>query len=117
MSGGKVLILNGPCNCTNSNTVSICGQIKCLNCNARKDIGTGNHFSMFFSFQSNFQGVCVLYGETEWDDTKFHVQESESSNCNFPIYFSVFGLIVYGLLMGLYHLYAVCRSRTDPTIG
>ena len=76
-----------------------------------------NKAPFLYHFQSNFQGVCVLYGETEWEGKHFLVHESESSNCNFPIYFSVFGLIVYGLLMGLYHLYAVCRSRTDPSIG
>ncbi|WAR20262.1 hypothetical protein MAR_002100 [Mya arenaria] len=38
-------------------------------------------------------------------------------NCNFPIYFSVFGLIFYGLGTGLYNLYAVLRSRKDPEIG
>ena len=71
----------------------------------------------YFYFQSNFQGVCILYGETELEDNNFLVQESDSSNCNFPIYFSLFGLIVYGLLMGIYYMYAVCRSRTDPSIG
>ncbi|XP_052768451.1 transmembrane protein 179-like isoform X2 [Mya arenaria] len=67
--------------------------------------------------RSTFQGDCILYASTEWTDKSFTLQPSSAMNCNFPIYFSVFGLIFYGLGTGLYNLYAVLRSRKDPEIG
>ncbi|XP_060560103.1 transmembrane protein 179-like [Ruditapes philippinarum] len=66
----------------------------------------------------NFQGQCILYADFKWNNaTSFVMTGSSSVNCNFPIYFSVFGLIFYGLGTGLYNLYAVIRSMKDPEIG
>ncbi|KAL4238452.1 hypothetical protein ACF0H5_003160 [Mactra antiquata] len=68
--------------------------------------------------RQNFQGTCILYGNIEWKNaTSFVLHGSSSSNCNFPIYFGVFGLIFYGLATGLYNSYAVIKSRRDPDIG
>ena len=73
---------------------------------------------MLFYFQSNFQGICILYGKIDWEESvKFLLHGSSASNCNFPIYFCVFGIIFYGLMNGLYNIYAMCRSRKEPSIG
>lgn len=66
----------------------------------------------------NFQGQCILYADFKWKNaTSFVMTGSSATNCNFPIYFSVFGLIFYGLATGLYNSYAVIRSTKDPEIG
>ncbi|XP_045187110.1 uncharacterized protein LOC123544980 isoform X2 [Mercenaria mercenaria] len=68
--------------------------------------------------QINFNGQCVLYADFNWKNaTNFVMTGSSATNCNFPIYFSVFGLIFYGLATGLYNSYAVIRSMKDPDIG
>ncbi|KAH3853745.1 transmembrane protein 179-like [Dreissena polymorpha] len=65
----------------------------------------------------NFKGNCILYADTKWSNNEFLIPSSNAGNCNFPIYFSVFGLIFYGLGLGLYNMYAVIRSRKDPAFG
>ncbi|KAL5008783.1 hypothetical protein ScPMuIL_014364 [Solemya velum] len=66
----------------------------------------------------NFQGICILYGDFEWvKDSQFKMLGSASLNCNFSIYLGVLGCILYGFGMGIYHAYALHKSRTDPTIG
>lgn len=66
----------------------------------------------------NFGGSCILYADFDWKNSSYFVMKGSSdANCNFPIYFSVFALIFYGLATGLYNTYAVIRSRKDPEIG
>lgn len=68
--------------------------------------------------RTNFQGQCILYSDFVWqNETSFTMMASSDTNCNFPIYYSVFALIFYGLGTGLYNVYAVIRSTKDPDIG
>ncbi|XP_011443429.1 uncharacterized protein LOC128178839 [Crassostrea angulata] len=62
----------------------------------------------------NNGGNCFLYAKYDKEEC---VQYSGSLNCNFPIYFSVFACIFYGLAQTCYNAYAVYKSTKDPTVG
>lgn len=65
----------------------------------------------------NFQGDCILYADIEWDSKAFVMHASSPANCNFPIYYSVFGMIFYGLGKGIFYAFATFKSIKKPTIG
>ena len=50
-------------------------------------------------------------------DKTLRMEGSDAPNCEFPIYFGIFCMIFWGLALGAYDMYAVCKSRRDPTIG
>ncbi|BFZ07598.1 hypothetical protein BsWGS_10637 [Bradybaena similaris] len=59
---------------------------------------------------------CMLYTDITWVNvTFFRCQLSDGSTCHFPVYVAVVS-IFYSLLMGIYNMYVVCRSK-DPHIG
>ncbi|BFZ07599.1 hypothetical protein BsWGS_10638 [Bradybaena similaris] len=59
---------------------------------------------------------CMLYSDITWiDPTHFRTTLSSSGTCHFPLYVAV-ACIFYSLLLGVYNMYVVCRSR-DPRIG
>lgn len=72
-----------------------------------------------FSFQNNFDGMCILYADFEKGDGKYKFMMTSSSkvNCNFPVYMSVFACIFYGLALGSYNAYAVRKSTANRNIG
>ncbi|KAL5008965.1 hypothetical protein ScPMuIL_014546, partial [Solemya velum] len=64
-----------------------------------------------------FGGTCILYGDFEWKKTSFTMTGSDRTNCNFPVYFGVLAGILYSLGMGIYHAFALHKSRKDRYIG
>ncbi|XP_045188031.2 transmembrane protein 179-like [Mercenaria mercenaria] len=66
----------------------------------------------------NFRGRCILYADVKWKDN-YHSQmySSHSVNCNFPIYYSVFGMIFYGFGLGIFYAFATFKSMRTPEIG
>ncbi|XP_045187112.1 transmembrane protein 179B-like [Mercenaria mercenaria] len=66
--------------------------------------------------RSSFDGECILYADVHHSG-KIYITGSASSNCEFPIYFSVFGMIIVGLLAGLCFGYFALRSRSDEDVG
>lgn len=55
--------------------------------------------------------MCLLYADVEKvTDTKDMVTGGPGRNCDFVIYFGVFGLILYPFLSLLYNGYATFRS-------
>lgn len=64
--------------------------------------------------RSRFNGQCILYGTF----TEYRVlRSSAASTCDYPIYLSVVGLVLYGFAMGIYHMYCFRKSRQDPNMG
>ncbi|RUS80547.1 hypothetical protein EGW08_011687 [Elysia chlorotica] len=64
-----------------------------------------------------FDGHCVLYADFQWENSTFATYElSDQIVCNFPVLTFVFTSILYSLGVGLYFLYAACRSN-DPNVG
>ena len=67
----------------------------------------------WFSFQTRFNGLCILYGDFTSGRT---VIGSSDSNCNYPIYFGIFGMILFALLAGLCFGYFTLKSRSDSDV-
>lgn len=66
----------------------------------------------------NFQGDCVLFAHIEWvTEHRLTMHSSSSVNCNFPLYYSMIGMIVYGLVKGLFYGYATYKSIRNPLTG
>ncbi|XP_033733801.1 transmembrane protein 179-like [Pecten maximus] len=65
-----------------------------------------------------FSGNCLIYASLDWNlkGDQFTTKYSPSSNCDFPIYLSVFGCIFYALGVGFYNAYATYKSRDDKSI-
>ncbi|GFR61808.1 transmembrane protein 179-like [Elysia marginata] len=64
-----------------------------------------------------FDMHCVLYTDVDWVNATFAQYElSNPTICNFPVWTFVFTCILYSLGVGLYFLYAACRSN-DPNVG
>lgn len=70
--------------------------------------------------RNKFKGDCILFATftvSSTDKNSVVMHSSDVANCEFPVYFGVFGMTLYGLGMGIYNMYAVCKSRRDQTIG
>lgn len=67
--------------------------------------------------RNKFDGSCILYATFTKDTSGAVMHSSDVANCEFPVYYGVFGMTFYGLLMGCYYMYAVYKSRRDQTIG
>ncbi|KAK3732974.1 hypothetical protein RRG08_002582 [Elysia crispata] len=64
-----------------------------------------------------FDGQCILYTDFKWENSTYANYElSNQMVCNFPVLTFVFTSILYSLAVGLYFLYAACRSN-DPNVG
>lgn len=64
----------------------------------------------------NFDGMCILYADFS-EDPPYRMTPSKSTNCDFPIYMSVFACIFYGLFLGCYTAYATKKSIKTPSTG
>lgn len=59
---------------------------------------------------------CILYGKLESQSaTRFILNFSPMSNCDFPMYFGVFVCIIYAFGMGVYNLYTIYKSKKDTS--
>ena len=45
------------------------------------------------------------------------MEASSASTCDYPIYVSVVGLVIYGFLMGAYYIYSSIKSKREPNRG
>ncbi|GFO14344.1 transmembrane protein 179-like [Plakobranchus ocellatus] len=64
-----------------------------------------------------FDQHCVLYTKFKWVNASYATYElSNEMVCNFPVLTAVFCCILYCAAVGLYFLYAACRSN-DPNVG
>jgi hypothetical protein len=64
-------------------------------------------------FQTRFGDMCILYGDAYGNI----ISGSAASNCDFPIYFGIFGMIIFGLLAGVCFGYFTYKSRSDKDVG
>ena len=62
----------------------------------------------------HFDGMCILYADFSKGGD---MTPGKSTNCNFPIYLSVFACIFYGLGLGCYSAYATKKSVKTPSTG
>ena len=62
------------------------------------------------SLQDHFAGYCILY-------TTVNVGFSDVAKCDFPLFFSIFGLAIGGMALCIYFLYMVKRSNHDHNVG
>ena len=61
--------------------------------------------------------MCTLYSDVDWSNSYFKITESSAGNCDYPMYFGILGMILYGFLSILYNGYAVFRSFKDKDVG
>ena len=69
-----------------------------------------------FCFQSKIKDICILYADFEKSDDAgiaYYVHSSAASNCNFPVYFSVFAFILYGLLAGAVNVFILVKKSNS----
>lgn len=64
--------------------------------------------------RSSFDGNCILYASWE---TSSRYDSSKQMNCDFPIYYGVVGMIIMGLIAGLYYFFGLFKSIRDPSYG
>ncbi|XP_033734664.1 transmembrane protein 179B-like [Pecten maximus] len=65
---------------------------------------------------SNFDGMCMLYGDFKWTADSFLMESSEQLNCTFSIYLNVLGGIFYSLFLLAYNSYALHKSKSDHNV-
>ena len=74
---------------------------------------------MYIFLQGRFDGLCILYASfSEYNDViKKLLHPSSASTCDYPIFVSVVGLVVYGLVMGVIYTYYFKLSIKEPNRG
>ncbi|XP_013400801.1 transmembrane protein 179 [Lingula anatina] len=62
---------------------------------------------------TNFQGECLLYGKVVWNSTQFTPSLTVGGVCHFLVVYFVVAIILYGIAVGLYGVYALCQRDKD----
>ena len=68
-----------------------------------------------YLLQYHFDGECILFAFTDAQtgvkSPKRYVVAGASGNCDFIIYYSILGFIIYGLAMSICYMYVACKSK------